>query len=639
MMRRNEWAFFPTLILIVLAAGVSVAGTVDLPRTGQVKCYDESGEEIDCQGTGQDGEYRAGVLWKEGPRFQTIMPIADCNWDSLTGLWWPKDANAGGEKMTWDEAMEFVADFEACGFALQSWRLPNVTELESLIHAGVPLTSTWLLEQDFINTLGDSYTNTYWTSTSCDAYPEDWAFGVDMDRGNINPLRKSSRHFVWLVHGGTSGPGKLWETGQKTSYVPGDDGDLEAGVEWPDPRFTDHGNGTVTDELTGLMWTKDADAPGPTSCWPAAIKSWQRALEHLECINNRNLYGYSDWRLPNRKELFSLLDWGQHDPPLPIGHPFSQVQLEQYWTSTTVTLNPDDYAFYLEMENGTLGEGWKGHGRRVWPVRGGLLDNPTFALSLTKNGTGEGTVISEPPGIDCGVDCPDQSNTFDEGTNVTLTATPDTGSLFTFWTGACRGIPTTCEVTMNADTAVVATFVPHDTRRFKLSVKRAKSQKGDGAVVSEDGLIACDAGHNVCKTLHYEGLTAVLSASVSYPNTFLGWQPSSLCTGTGPCSFVMQRPTTITARFDGPRKLTVSLSPQRGGQGTVETPHLTCASKKCTDNFQKGERVEFAAIPASGSTFKNWVGGPCPEATNPVCTLTMDKSRSVKAVFVGGGGP
>ena len=77
-------------VLFLLLASVAVAGTVDLPKTGQTKCYDTSGAEIPCAETGQDGDIQAGVPWPE-PRFTdngdgTMM-------DNLTGLMWTKNAN------------------------------------------------------------------------------------------------------------------------------------------------------------------------------------------------------------------------------------------------------------------------------------------------------------------------------------------------------------------------------------------------------------------------------------------------------------------------------------------------------------------------------------------------------------------
>lgn len=83
---------------------------------------------------------------------------------------------------------------------------------------------------------------------------------------------------------------------------------------------------------------------------------------------------------------------------------------------------------------------------------GGPLVTPTWALTVTKAGAGSGAVTG--PGIDCGSDC---SDTYEEGTVVTLTATPDKGSVLTGWSGACAGAGT-CQVTMDAAKAVTASF-------------------------------------------------------------------------------------------------------------------------------------------------------------------------------------
>jgi hypothetical protein len=76
------------------------------------------------------------------------------------------------------------------------------------------------------------------------------------------------------------------------------------------------------------------------------------------------------------------------------------------------------------------------------------------ALTVTKAGSGTGTVISSPAGIDCGATC---ATSFANGTMVTLTATPDAGSTFTGWGGDCTGAGP-CVVTMDQDRAVTATF-------------------------------------------------------------------------------------------------------------------------------------------------------------------------------------
>jgi hypothetical protein len=134
-------------------------------------------------------------------------------------------------------------------------------------------------------------------------------------------------------------PAPVEKTGQTTKYATGDDGDYEKGVAWPNPRFTDNGDQTVTDNLTGLMWAKNANLFG-TKTWAEAIN----ACEILELgANGCNLY--TDWRLPNRRELFSLIHDGFYDPAVPNtagtgewtdGDPFDNVRLNPYWSSTTL---------------------------------------------------------------------------------------------------------------------------------------------------------------------------------------------------------------------------------------------------------------------------------------------------------------
>ena len=88
---------------------------------------------------------------------------------------------------------------------------------------------------------------------------------------------KSAKRYVWPVRGKTSGPCKIWRTGQTYSYAAGDDGDLQQGVTWPDPRFRDNSDGTITDYLTGLMWLKDANCFGSMS--------WQDLFPKIDDFN------------------------------------------------------------------------------------------------------------------------------------------------------------------------------------------------------------------------------------------------------------------------------------------------------------------------------------------------------------------
>jgi hypothetical protein len=79
----------------------------------------------------------------------------------------------------------------------------------------------------------------------------------------------------------------------------------------------------------------------------------------------------------------------------------------------------------------------------------------TSVLTVTKSGSGTGSVTSAPSGINCGTDC---TETYSRGTTVTLTANPDTGSVFGGWSGECRGTDSECAVTVNGNTTVTATF-------------------------------------------------------------------------------------------------------------------------------------------------------------------------------------
>jgi hypothetical protein len=110
------------------------------------------------------------------------------------------------------------------------------------------------------------------------------------------------------------------KTGQTMSVAPGDDGDLQKGVSLPDPRFTDNGNGTITDNFTGLIWLKNANCFG-SQIWANALTSANNLANGQCSLTDGSVAG--DWRLPNVRELESLVDFGQFNPSLPLGHPFT----------------------------------------------------------------------------------------------------------------------------------------------------------------------------------------------------------------------------------------------------------------------------------------------------------------------------
>ncbi|MCX5899858.1 MAG: DUF1566 domain-containing protein, partial [Proteobacteria bacterium] len=135
-------------------------------------------------------------------------------------------------------------------------------------------------------------------------------------------------------------PAEVSRTGQTISSAAGDDGDIQAGVPWPDPRLSKSADGTVFDNLTGLVWAKnanllgtdDADNDTGETVGDGAV-SWQHALDYIKKLNRESYLGQSDWRLPNVHELESLVHAGVYDPALPP-NPFTNVQADSYWSST-----------------------------------------------------------------------------------------------------------------------------------------------------------------------------------------------------------------------------------------------------------------------------------------------------------------
>jgi len=146
----------------------------------------------------------------------------------------------------------------------------------------------------------------------------------------------------------------------------GQDGELQKGVP-VDPRFTDNGDGTVKDNLTGLIWLKNANCFGLQS-WTYALSSSNTLASGTCGLTDGSVAGA--WRLPNVRELQSLIDFGQSYPALPAVHPFSGVQSYHYWSSTTTADYPIG-AWFVYLANGYVGNGDKAYPYYVWPVRGG----------------------------------------------------------------------------------------------------------------------------------------------------------------------------------------------------------------------------------------------------------------------------
>lgn len=162
----------------------------------------------------------------------------------------------------------------------------------------------------------------------------------------------------------------------------------------------------------------------------------------------------------------------------------------------------------------------------------------TFALNVTKAGTGSGTVTSNPAGIRCGADC---SETYAANTVVTLNAKAPSGTTFAGWSGACSGTGP-CVVTMNAAKTVTASFNTGGGAAFTLTVTKAGT--GTGMVTSSPAGIKCGTD---CSQSYTGGTTVTLTPRAGRGFTFIDW--SGACTGTGACVVTMNAAKTVTATF------------------------------------------------------------------------------------------
>jgi len=144
------------------------------------------------------------------------------------------------------------------------------------------------------------------------------------------------------------------------------------------PRFTNPDGTTpilgsvVVDQVTGLMWSKDGNAPGPSACSSSEKKkTWKGAVEYVSCLNKNKYLDYSDWRLPSINELESLVNAEQSNNAAWLNSQgFNNAQIYYYWSSTTYAYS-SGYAWYVYMHGGIVGYSIKTVDGYAWPVRGG----------------------------------------------------------------------------------------------------------------------------------------------------------------------------------------------------------------------------------------------------------------------------
>jgi hypothetical protein len=293
-------------------------------------------------------------------------------------------------------------------------------------------------------------------------------------------------------------------------------------------------------------------------------------------------------------------------------------------TEVTLSASPEPGSVF----GGWSGSGCSGTGTCKVTMSAAKSVTATFTLeqhqlSVTKEGSGTGTVTSSPAGIDCGLTC---SASFDHGATVTLTATSGAKTKAVQWAG-CGSVDgeNKCLVTMSGAKAVTATFDLEPTPKFKLTVSELGA--GSGTVTSSPAGINCAP---TCNAEYDEGTEVTLSASPEAGSTFSGWSGSG-CSGTGTCKVTMSAAKSVTATFDEVPKYSLTVSRLGAGSGTVTSipSGINCGSQ-CSAEFEEGKVVTLSQTPASGSEFRGW-SGAC--SGTGACEVTMSEAKSVSARF------
>ncbi|MGB3364674.1 MAG: hypothetical protein WBB48_07830 [Thermodesulfobacteriota bacterium] len=315
-------------------------------------------------------------------------------------------------------------------------------------------------------------------------------------------------------------------------------------------------------------------------------------------------------------------------------------------TSVTLTATPD---------LGSVFVGWSGDcpatamndttiTLNVSSVCIATFDLLPVTLTVEIQGTGAGSVASDASGeIDCrsagNMDC---DEVYDNGENVTLTATPEVGSTFTTWSGdaACTGDPTNplLMLAMDMDINCIAVF---DVIPVTLNVEIQGA--GEGGVTASDTLIDCNStGTMDCDEIYGFGDTVTLTAAPQSGSFFTGWSGDAACTGdpTNPVlDLTMNMDISCIATFE--LLVTLDVTIQGAGQGGVtSTPvdEIDCSNTgqtDCDETYVPGSMVTLTAAPQPGSFFTGWSGdAACTgDPTNPVLDLTMNMDISCIASF------
>ena len=383
----------------------SFAVDLIVPDTGQTLCYDDR-QIIPCPTAGQDYYGQDGNYLINPPSLtdNTNGTVTD----NLTGLMWEQQT-AETEQLTYSyaDAFNYCANLSLGGH--DDWRMPTRKEYSTILNLG--RVSPSLDITYFPNYTGSDTGVYYWTASPY--YPDltkMWtvqiAFGTLEKQPDPYPPGSPDLNKVRCVRGATE---------QSADY-------------------TDNGDSTVTDNITGLMWEQKTDDGGPRD--KDNKYTWKDALAYCE---NLILGGHTDWRMPTPKELERLVDLGKKSPAIDTAY-FTNTSNGLYWSGTTCSGCHKHKAFSMDFDTGRLYFGKK------WIKPTNPSQYETWYIRAVRNATDPDNDGIFDPADNCPtVYNPDQVDSDNDGigdacdetpTVINLssfTATPKAGKIFTQW--------------------------------------------------------------------------------------------------------------------------------------------------------------------------------------------------------------
>jgi uncharacterized repeat protein (TIGR02543 family) len=245
------------------------------------------------------------------------------------------------------------------------------------------------------------------------------------------------------------------------------------------------------------------------------------------------------------------------------------------------------------------------------------LDAPWRQVTVYSDGA-PGTISSTDPGID---NCSQAvcQNYWEQGSTVTLTATPKPGAYFRGWGGQCANM-STCTLKIDGDKIVTA--------RFSTPYRLSATVTGDGFVGGSTPGFGCPAS---CVTDVDSDFTVTLTATPKPGAEFVGW--TGACSGSSPtCTVAMTTAKTVGAQFTSAK---FTLQVQVSGKGSVvgDAAAFRCAAASCRSDMEGGTEVQLFPKPATGWRFGSW-SGACAGKGMLGCRLAMTSEQLVRANFV-----